>query len=208
MSDRRTFGERLKRHRERRGIQLQAISETTKISKALFVALENGDCSRWPAGLYSRAYIRAYAEAIGLNPDEIVEDFAALFSGKMVADGLDADPPRRRGAGTLRLSLAEEPPRALVHVSRRAVIAGGELVVASLVALLAYTLLGAGVWLTLAAGLGYHAAGRVVSDEPLLWWLYRRLQMASAPVVRTELPLEHALPPEDVPVGNTASTAA
>jgi cytoskeletal protein RodZ len=87
VSDRRTFGERLKRQRERRGIPLEAISESTKIATSLFVGLENGDCSRWPAGLYSRAYIRAYAEAIGLNADEAVEDFATVFSGKVSPTG-------------------------------------------------------------------------------------------------------------------------
>jgi len=209
VSDRRTFGERLKRHRERRGISLKAISESTKISTSLFVSLENGDCSRWPTGLYSRAYVRAYAEAVGLNVDETVEDFAALFSGKVAADGLDAAPPRRRReTGALRLSLAEDPPLALHLIGRRATFALGELVVASVLALLTYTLLDAGVWLTVAATLLYHAVGRVVSDEPLVWWLYCRAKTALAPAVPVDMPAEHGAPPEDVPVGNAASTAA
>ena len=65
VSDRRGLGERLKRQRERRGITLQQISQSSKVPASLFAGLEAGDCSRWPAGLYARAYIRAYADAIG-----------------------------------------------------------------------------------------------------------------------------------------------
>lgn len=209
VSDRRIFGERLKRHRERRGITLQAISEQTKIARSLFVSLENGDCSRWPSGLYSRAYVRAYAEAVGLNPDDTVEDFAALFSAKVVPDGLDAGVPRRRrDPGALRLSLADDPPSAMLEAARRAVFAAGELVVALTVAVLVYRFLGAGLWSTVGAALLYHAAARVVSDEPLVWWVYRRARAASAPAVRAQAPVEDSAPPEEVPVGNAASTAA
>lgn len=208
VSDRRTFGERLKRQRERQGISLRAISENTKIATALFVGLENGDCSRWPAGLYSRAYIRAYAEAIGLNADETVEDFAAVFSGKVSPDGLDDTPVPRRAAGSLRLLLAEEPPSLFLQTARRAVIAGGDLVVAASIAVITYVLLDPGVWVTLGSALTYHAAGRVVSDEPLVWWVYRR---ATTPLPRAEhvdVPAEHAAQPEEVRVGSAASTAA
>ena len=79
VSDRRGLGERLKRQRERRGVTLQQISHSSKVPASLFAALEAGDCSRWPAGLYARAYVRAYADAIGLNPDETVEEFVAAF---------------------------------------------------------------------------------------------------------------------------------
>lgn len=39
------FGERLRRPRERRGISLQRISQSTKIRASLYTALEQGDCS-------------------------------------------------------------------------------------------------------------------------------------------------------------------
>ena len=83
VSDRRGLGERLKRQRERRGVTLQQISHSSKVPASLFAALEAGDCSRWPAGLYARAYIRAYADAMGLNPDETVEEFVAAYSARI-----------------------------------------------------------------------------------------------------------------------------
>ena len=64
MSNARAFGESLKRHREARGISLKSVAERTKIGPTFLIALERGDCSKWPGGIYSRAWIRAYATAI------------------------------------------------------------------------------------------------------------------------------------------------
>ena len=61
------FGERLRRSRDRLGISLQAIADETKIGRRLFSDLERGDCSRWPAGIYARAYMRSYARMIALE---------------------------------------------------------------------------------------------------------------------------------------------
>lgn len=175
--DRQAFGERLRRHRERRGIALDAISESTKIAASLFAGLERGDCSRWPAGLYSRAYVRSYAEAIGLNADDIVEEFAELYSGKVQVDGQDrpAVVPRR-GSGTLRLSLVDEPAVTPVKILRRSALAGADLLVAAAIAGALHLVLDPGMWFTLAGALAYQGASRVVSDEPLVSWLYRRLK--------------------------------
>jgi hypothetical protein len=73
------FGSRLRRERERRQIALSSISASSKISVALFEALEREDVSRWPAGIFRRAFIRAYATGIGLDPDPIVREFLERF---------------------------------------------------------------------------------------------------------------------------------
>jgi transcriptional regulator with XRE-family HTH domain len=70
---------RLRRERERRQIALSSISANTKISVSLFQALERGDVSRWPSGIYRRSFVRAYAHAIGLDPDEVAREFAEQF---------------------------------------------------------------------------------------------------------------------------------
>ena len=74
-----SFAARLRHERERRGIALSSIADRTKIAPPLLVALERGDLSRWPGGLYRRAFIRAYAEAVGLDPDEILHEFLEYF---------------------------------------------------------------------------------------------------------------------------------
>jgi transcriptional regulator with XRE-family HTH domain len=79
MSDRDTFGPRLRAERERRGISLDTIASVTKVSADLWDGLERNDFSRWPSGIFARAFVRDYARAIGLDADEIVNEFCRLF---------------------------------------------------------------------------------------------------------------------------------
>jgi hypothetical protein len=79
MSDRETFGPRLRAERERRGISLETIASVTKVGGDLWDGLERNDFSRWPSGIFARAFIRDYARAIGLDADEVVDEFCRLF---------------------------------------------------------------------------------------------------------------------------------
>lgn len=79
MSDRETFGPRLRRERERRGITLDTIAIVTKVSAELWEGLERNDFSRWPSGIFARAFVRDYARAVGLDADEVVDEFCRLF---------------------------------------------------------------------------------------------------------------------------------
>jgi transcriptional regulator with XRE-family HTH domain len=74
-----SFGARLRKRREERQIDLAAIAASTKISVALLQGLERDDVSRWPSGIFRRAFIRAYANAIGLDADAIVRDFLERY---------------------------------------------------------------------------------------------------------------------------------
>jgi transcriptional regulator with XRE-family HTH domain len=79
MSDRDTFGPRLRSERERRGISLDTIAVVTNVSIELWQGLERNDFSRWPTGIFARAFIRDYAKALGLDADEVVDEFCRLF---------------------------------------------------------------------------------------------------------------------------------
>jgi transcriptional regulator with XRE-family HTH domain len=79
MSDRQTFGPRLRRERERRGISLDTIAAVTKVSAELWEGLERNDFSRWPSGIFARAFVRDYARAVGLDADDVVDEFCRLF---------------------------------------------------------------------------------------------------------------------------------
>ena len=74
-----TLGARLRLHREQRDIALSAIAEETKIKVSLLEALERDDVSPWPKGIFRRAYLRAYARAIGVDPNVVVREFLALY---------------------------------------------------------------------------------------------------------------------------------
>jgi transcriptional regulator with XRE-family HTH domain len=79
MDDRLTFLTRLRRERERRGVSLQELAQRTNVSVAMWSAFEDNDFSRWPAGVFARAFVREYALAVGLEPDETVDDFCRWF---------------------------------------------------------------------------------------------------------------------------------
>jgi transcriptional regulator with XRE-family HTH domain len=74
-----SLGERLRRERERRHIDLRSIAENTKISLSLLQALERDDASRWPSGIFRRSFVRAYAQAIGVDPDATAREFLERF---------------------------------------------------------------------------------------------------------------------------------
>ncbi len=80
MGDRDTFGPRLRAERERRGISLETIASVTKVGGDLWEGLERNDFSRWPSGIFARAFVRDYARAIGLDADETVNEFCRLHS--------------------------------------------------------------------------------------------------------------------------------
>src|SRR2546422_6105323 len=74
------FGTKMKRAREARGVSLRQIAGATKISVSALEALERNDISRLPGGIFSRAFVRSYASEVGLDPDEMIEEFVAQFS--------------------------------------------------------------------------------------------------------------------------------
>jgi len=69
------FGRQLKEAREQQGVSLRQIATATKISVTALEALERNDFSRLPGGIFSRAFVRAYAIQVGLDPEQTVQDF-------------------------------------------------------------------------------------------------------------------------------------
>ena len=73
-------GSYLRGARERQHLTISEISELTKIKCELLVDLENNDLSRWPRHrVYRHGYLRSYAEAVGLDPKTVLEEFDAEF---------------------------------------------------------------------------------------------------------------------------------
>src|SRR5512143_1596275 len=81
------FGSRLRAARERKGISLRDIASRTKISVAVLEALERNDVSRLPGGIFSRAFVRSYANEVGLDPELTIQDFIAQFPQDSVIAG-------------------------------------------------------------------------------------------------------------------------
>ena len=79
MSEREAFGPNLRRLRLQRGVSLKQLADSTKVAESLWAGLERNDFSRWPNGIFARAYVREYAKAIGVDPESTVDDFCRWF---------------------------------------------------------------------------------------------------------------------------------
>ena len=67
-------GQQLFEARQRRGLTLDNIAQSTKIPVSLLRAIECDDAARLPQGFFTRAFVRAYANEVGLNADELLDD--------------------------------------------------------------------------------------------------------------------------------------
>jgi cytoskeletal protein RodZ len=67
------LGSRLKEAREIKGISLEELQKITKIQKRYLIGIEEGNYSIMPGKFYIRAFIKQYAEAVDLNPEEIFD---------------------------------------------------------------------------------------------------------------------------------------
>jgi transcriptional regulator with XRE-family HTH domain len=100
-----SFGRRLRLERERRQIALTSIAENSKISVSLLRDLERDDVSKWPPGIFRRSFMRAYAQAVGLDVEATTHEFLERFPDPD-PDGLNA-PQSTLPASPLRLTLAD-----------------------------------------------------------------------------------------------------
>ena len=80
-----TFGQRIKREREMRGVSLDEIAQATKIGTRSLRALEDEDFDRLPGGIFNKGFVRAYARFLGMDEEQAVADY-------LVASGLEAAP--------------------------------------------------------------------------------------------------------------------
>ena len=80
-----TFGVRLRQARETRGVPLRHIAHVTKISVRALEAVERNDFRRLPGGIYTRAFVRAYAGEVGLDPEATLADFLSQCPADVVA---------------------------------------------------------------------------------------------------------------------------
>ena len=68
--------------RRERGITLDHIANTTKISMRSLKAIEEGDFAKLPGGIYNTSYIRQYARAIDVDECELVEVYRDSCPGE------------------------------------------------------------------------------------------------------------------------------
>lgn len=70
-----SFGERLKREREMRGITLEEIAESTRVAKRHLVSLEQETFDQLPGGIFNKGFVRAYSKYLGIDQEQAVADY-------------------------------------------------------------------------------------------------------------------------------------
>jgi transcriptional regulator with XRE-family HTH domain len=178
MSDRDTFGPRLRSERERRGISLETIASVTKVGADLWNGLERNDFSRWPTGIFARAFVRDYARAVGLDADEVVDEFCRLYAigdrraeriikahGALIGHNVALDGSAVPPTGDRRASARhrQEQARARrIRLAPRGVAAGIDTAAALSVATGVSMVFSTGFWTTAGiVGLAYYGASTI-----------------------------------------------
>ncbi|MEI5906256.1 RodZ family helix-turn-helix domain-containing protein [Bacillus spongiae] len=70
------LGARLKAAREEKGFSLEDLQRKTKIQRRYLIGIEEGNYELMPGKFYVRAFIKQYAEAVDLHPEEIFDEYA------------------------------------------------------------------------------------------------------------------------------------
>ena len=70
-----TLPERLYDARERKGVDLYRAERDTKIRARYLGALERGDYRELPGAVYTKGFLRNYALYLGLDPDEVLDQW-------------------------------------------------------------------------------------------------------------------------------------
>jgi cytoskeleton protein RodZ len=73
------LGEFLRGERQARGISLQQIAADTRISMKMLQAIEEGDGEQLPAPVLIKGFLRAYAQRIGLDPEDVILEYQDLI---------------------------------------------------------------------------------------------------------------------------------
>jgi cytoskeleton protein RodZ len=117
-----SFGNKLKREREMRGVTLDEISESTKIARRHLEALETEDFGSLPGGVFNKGFVRAYARFIGIDEDQAAADYVAAAN--------EAAPPEDQ----FPLEVHQKPDRKLNPRNSRLPLIGSVLALVLVVA--------------------------------------------------------------------------
>jgi len=74
------FGDKFRKERERQGIKLEDVSNSTKIGSRMLRAIEEERFDQLPGGVFNKGFIRAYAKYLGLDEEETITGYVAALN--------------------------------------------------------------------------------------------------------------------------------
>jgi transcriptional regulator with XRE-family HTH domain len=99
-----TIGDTLREARMRQHLDIADVESRTKIRAKYLRALENEEFGMLPGPTFVKTFLRTYAEALGLDPQVLVEEYRATYESRDEVEHLQQLGPtavardRRRGA--------------------------------------------------------------------------------------------------------------
>lgn len=109
------LGQVLQRAREEKGVTLDDIQRITKIQRRYLEAIERGHFHVLPGHFYARAFIKSYAEAVGLDPQHLMSHFQSDLPAQPPVE--QAERLRRR-----RVSSSSNPLRASKWIAKAVLV--------------------------------------------------------------------------------------
>lgn len=111
------IGSRLKEARQAKGLSLDNLQEMTKIQKRYLEAIEEGNFDIMPGAFYVRAFIKQYAEAVGLDAEELLVTYkldVPKTSSEEVTQSIQTTPSRRKISRSSSNKFMENMPKIIV----------------------------------------------------------------------------------------------
>lgn len=88
-------GETLRRERLKSGVELDRISQETKIPTRYLEAIEQEEFEKLPGRVFLISFVRSYAQALGLDEAELIAELRAAEAPLPPPPVLESPPPRR-----------------------------------------------------------------------------------------------------------------
>ena len=89
------FGASFRKARESAGISIDQASMETRISSRFLKAIEDEEFHILPGGIFNRGFVRAYADHLGIDPENAVADYERAAALRQPSEPLTTSASRR-----------------------------------------------------------------------------------------------------------------